>query len=44
MYISLYRSTVTVVVQQVVDFHRVKSVHDSKIYLWFELALLDPTW
>jgi hypothetical protein len=38
----LYRSTVTVVVQQVVDFLRVKSIYDYKVQ-WLQLALLNPT-
>jgi hypothetical protein len=44
MRISLsYRSAITIVIQQVVDFHRVKSLHNFEIQ-WLQLAVIDPAW
>lgn len=44
MHMSLsYRSAIMIVIQQVVDFNRVKSLYNFEVQ-WLQLAVIDPAW
>lgn len=44
MHMSLsYRSAIMIVIQQVVDFNRVKSLHNVEVQ-WLQLAVIDSAW